>query len=482
MIKLNRDTLKDKIYACWVGKNIGGTMGTPYECTQELLDIQGFSTPAGSALPNDDLDLQLIWLKALEERGASGINANVLGEYWLNYIPPHWNEYGIGKGNMKAGLLPPLSGEYKNSAWKNSNGAWIRSEIWACTAPGCPDVAIKYALADACIDHGMSDGTYAELFTAALQSAAFVVQDREELINIGLSKIPADCRVAQSVNIVVNAYKNGIDWKDARNQVLKDSENGLGWFQAPANVAYTILGLLYGEGDFKKSMILAINCGDDTDCTAATLGALFGIMYGTKVIPEDWKAHIGDNIVTVAIDRGSCWGLPENCTKLTERVLALAPSVLKAGFANVIIYDGEDEIPQADIPPLKDGTYAKELCATPAYSNTFDFIFAHAVVDYGKEPVIDECGSFDLKVSFKNHFPDPKHLQLRWILPEGWSVTGGRKQLYLEHDTLRMPRKEAVINVTITANEVVAPMNRLVLEVTSPGRPTVGLIPIILLG
>ena len=65
MINLNRAVLRDKIHACWIGKNIGGTMGTPYEGRQQINDIQGFSTPAGVVLPNDDLDLQLVWLHAM---------------------------------------------------------------------------------------------------------------------------------------------------------------------------------------------------------------------------------------------------------------------------------------------------------------------------------------------------------------------------------------------------------------------------------
>jgi len=143
-IAINRDDLRNKIYGCWMGKNIGGTLGGPYEGRRELLDVKGYVTPKGEPMPNDDLDLQLVWLKAIEERGPRGVNNRVLGEYWINYIPPHWNEYGICKSNMKAGLVPPISGEYHNP-WKHSNGAWIRSEIWACLAPGCPDIAIKYA-------------------------------------------------------------------------------------------------------------------------------------------------------------------------------------------------------------------------------------------------------------------------------------------------------------------------------------------------
>lgn len=53
---------------------------------------------------------------------------SVLGEYWLNYVTPHWNEYGIGKVNMQSGLMPPLCGYFRNE-WKHSNGAWIRTEV-----------------------------------------------------------------------------------------------------------------------------------------------------------------------------------------------------------------------------------------------------------------------------------------------------------------------------------------------------------------
>ena len=67
-----------------------------------------------------------MWLCAMEEVGPYQLTARELGEYWINYIPPHWNEYGIGKANMKAGIMPPLCGEINNEKWKHSNGAWIQ--------------------------------------------------------------------------------------------------------------------------------------------------------------------------------------------------------------------------------------------------------------------------------------------------------------------------------------------------------------------
>ena len=47
MIQFSRDFLRDRIYACWIGKNIGGTLGTPYEGQQQLNDIHGFASQAG---------------------------------------------------------------------------------------------------------------------------------------------------------------------------------------------------------------------------------------------------------------------------------------------------------------------------------------------------------------------------------------------------------------------------------------------------
>ena len=101
VIKLDKKKYADKVQACWIGKNIGGTMGTPFEGLRQINDIQGFTTAPGVVLPNDDLDLQLVWLYALEQCGPAAINANLLGEHWISYITPHWNEYGLGKCNLK---------------------------------------------------------------------------------------------------------------------------------------------------------------------------------------------------------------------------------------------------------------------------------------------------------------------------------------------------------------------------------------------
>ena len=479
MIKLNREIVKDKIYACWLGKNIGGTMGTPYEGKTELNDIQGFNSPAGTALPNDDLDLQLVWLRAMEDLGPYSLNAQALGEYWVSFIPPHWNEYGICKNNMHIGLIPPLAGEYKNE-WKHSNGAWIRTEVWACMAPGCPDIAMKYSQMDACVDHGAGEGTYAAMFVAAIEAAAFVMNDLRKLIELGLTKIPADCWMAKTIRLLLECKDNGVDWKDTRNKLVEFTKE-LGWFQAPANVAFAMLGLLYGDGDFKKSMILAINCGDDTDCTGATLGSLFGIMNGTAGIPEDWQAYIGDNIVSVAIARGSCYGLPKTCKELTDRVYNMIPVVLKANRANAYLAD-EDAWSDADIAGFYNDSFAKSLINIPGNSYEQDFIWAKARIILPDGPDIAPGKAVKVQIVLTNqHNPQPKHVHLKWHLPEGWKVNGAQ-QTYLLSTGTRYTKNFVTIDCEIEAGEQVDVTNRVILEVTTPRRPTAGLLPIVFIG
>ena len=485
---LNFDAYKDRVYACWVGKNIGGTMGAPYEGKRELLDVKGFATAANVVLPNDDLDLQLIWLLAVEKLGAKAVNTAVLGEFWLSYIVPHWNEYGIGKSNLERGLMSPLSGEYQND-WKNSNGAWIRTEVWACMAPGCPDIAAKYAMEDAKVDHGSGEGTFAAAFVAEMQSAAFVLKDLRKCIDVGLAKIPKNCRMADSVRTVLQCFDEGKGAVETRNIILERNKDiGDGWFEAPSNVSYVLIGLLWGEGDFKKSMITAINCGDDTDCTAATVGATLGILGGKAIIPEDWQAHIGDDIVTISINRGSQGrGIPKTCTELCERVIRQAPHMLFANGDMVDFVDGEDEIPENILDTfLSNARYWSVLDAIRPNTLTFESTFLTVIVSYDGDPEIAPRGEKKLKFTFRNHTGEYDNklynLELRWWLPEGFSVEGFGKTYRLSHYTPHNRGVCAPFEVTLKAGDHVEPVNRCVLEITAVGRSVPMYIPIVLLG
>ena len=491
-MKFSKEYLRDSIYACWLGKNIGGTIGTPYEGGREILDISGFNSEPGQPLPNDDLDLQLVWLRAMDELGPENVNSKTLGEYWLGFVKPHWNEYGVGKANMRGGILPPLSGEMFNEHWKNSNGAWIRTEIWASLYPGNVEKAVRYAFEDASVDHGFAEGSYAAIFVAAMESAAYIFKDIRTLIKIGLSKIPADCRVAKAVRLVVECYDKGIDWKRVRELLVEQSAD-IGWFQAPANVAYVILGLLYGECDFKKSVILAVNCGDDTDCTGATAGALLGIMHGMAGIPEDWRQYIGDSIITCCVLNGH-GKFPRSCTELTECVMNMLPVTLKTGMQDYI-RTGKVQVTigdENDFSGIKPENYmgtalVDSMSLRTRWSFSIDSPFAEAIISYDRQPVIAPGETLTGKINLIPHtLPEARQFRLKWVLPEGWQVSG-RKCIFTAecrgfNSECASDIADAETTFTITAGENVDAVNNIILDITAPDRPTHLFVPITVLG
>lgn len=477
-IKINKDEFRSKLHGCWMGKAIGGAIGMPYELTKDINDATGFSTPKGEPVPNDDLDLQLIWLLAMEDMGPKALSANALADYWLTYITPHWNEYGVCRANMEMGLLPPLSGHFKNK-WLHSNGAWIRSEIWASLAPGVPNIAMKYALMDACLDHGLGEGTYAEMFTVTMQSFAMYEKDVRKLIETALTYIPHDCRVAQSVRLVLEYYDSGRPWKETREAVVKLNDD-LGLFQAPGNVAFTVLGLMYGEGDFKKSVLLCVNCGDDADCTAATCGALLGLMNGIEYIPEDWKEYIGDRIVTMCINGSYIFRVPKTCSELTERIMNLMPSVMKTYDIDVEYTDEKTNIDEIKDIKILEG-YAQTIFDRSPYSfEISNGLHTEALIEYDCEPVVKAGEDFKVKVTLTNNRASAHHHRVDVFLPEGWTADYDRT--CFSDQRTRITSKESKWEMTIHVGERVDSVNRIPIMISTSSHAVPVMIPIVLLG
>jgi ADP-ribosylglycohydrolase len=441
-------------------------------------------------MPNDDLDLQLVWLRALQERGPGGVDSTVLGEYWLSYITPHWNEYGVSKANQRLGLAPPLSGNYRNEAWKHSNGAWIRSELWACLAPAAPDLAAQWAYQDASVDHGNGEGTWAAMFTAAMQSTAFVTTDLQVCIAAGLARVPAESLVAKTIAVAVAAHAEGVDWREARRRVIEASQP-LGFFQAPANVGYVVIGLLYGAGDFGASLLLAVNCGDDTDCTGATTGATLGILQGRSALPESWTSYIGERILTLAIERGN-FHPPKTLQELSDHVVDLTASVLQHGKARVTV-DPALEAHDADASELHVVSPAtRRLWAAPVGTARADAVHTTVEVEHLDLPVLRTGDTTRLRLRVINHVTEHSDLRVDWMLPEDWTVsTGPRLRLSLQSLNTSPYAVEAVLGspppvwppqeevvVEVTAGSFEDGTARGVVRVTAAGRPTVALVPL----
>jgi len=384
------DILKDKIYACWLGKSIGGTLGTPVEGHKEFMHLTFYpKLEEGGAVPNDDLDLQLVNLHALEQHGL-GTDARAIAAEWTEHVRFPWDEYGYASTHLRQGLLAPYAGYFDN-AFTNCMGSPIRSEIWATVAAGDARLAAYFAWQDAVVDHAGGEGVYGEMFYAALETMAMFSDDKEGLIEKALATIPESSRVYRAVADTLLWYRQGVAYEAIRDMIL-DKHGNANFTDAPQNLAFSVVGLLYGK-DFEDGMLKTVNLGYDTDCTVATLGSLYGLLYGTAFIPEKWAKPIGTRIVVsdavVGLDA------PGDIGELTERVLRLADSMACLDTSACVISAQEAVDVRRQIFTFPQGDVKKNLAVTLRYEG-------EATCLPGEEKKIalevtnNSCGTWDM--------------------------------------------------------------------------------------
>ena len=280
------------------------------------------------------------------------------------------------------------------------------------------------------------------MFTAALESAAFAEDDVHTLIDIALARIPENSRVARSVKLAREYYCNGKTWLEAREALLEDSRD-LGTFQAPCNIGFVVIGILWGEGDFGKTVCIATNCGDDTDCTAGTAGAVMGIIKGFSNVPAEWLEPIGMGIQTCSITHlGDIWPpLPKTIDDLTDRVLNAAistasynadlPQIIKGGTGFTQQEREALRIPLAPNHSTDHPTIAELLWSKSSTEFQFEYSWGWVHVCYPDDPEIVPGEPYRMQVRFTRLTRRLTDLQVKFRLPENWICAENNKGIYL---------------------------------------------------
>ena len=293
IMKLSQDTLRKKMLGCFLGKSAGGTLGQPYEGWEGPLGLTYYDPVPTDMIPNDDLDLQVLWADCLARQAEPVVDRDLFGRAWVEHVHFPWSEYGIAIRNLKLGIPATWSGRYDN--WfKDGLGAAIRSEIWACLAPGNPELAAKFMREDAMVDH-VGEGVNAAVFLAVLESAAFVESDMEKLLDTALAAIPAECGIARAVRDTRRWCAQNRTWSEVF-ELIKTHYGSEDFTNTVMNFGFSVMALLMGKGDFGKTVCFAVNCGKDADCTGATVGAILGLI-DPEGIPEEWLRPIGRKLV-----------------------------------------------------------------------------------------------------------------------------------------------------------------------------------------
>jgi len=474
-LKIDRKRFRDKVMGCWLGKNAGGTLGEPLEekfGRKEMFQIDWYPFLPEGGIPNDDLELQLIWLQQLRKKGP-GLTAADLVEAWTDCVAYNFDEYGLCKENMQKGLQPPVCG-WHNNAFKDCMGSPIRSELWACVAPGCPELAAWYAYQDAIVDHGGGESVYGEIFNAVLESCAFVNDNKFELLDAALASIPASSLTYQCVKRTIDNYHSGMKYEENRNDLVEAFYHPVAQY-SPLNLGFQTIGWLYGE-DFGDAICKAVNCGWDTDCTAATLGAILGIIGGASALPEKWIEPLGYEIAT-NMTTGGIRNLtaPTDIRELTEVVCKEAERVLNYWGKEIEFCDESmpcSETGQIKIPELN---FLKDYAPD---SLVYVYGGVRETVQYDRDAAIVGDRASKITVKLKNLHPVEKQMDIRLELPEGFYLKGqGTEQLVLA------PEGDAQMIYEICADAAqIKETNQCWLKIRICGEPAIPAIPIVLLG
>jgi len=354
----SRDDLLNKIYGGWLGRCAGCLLGKPVEgLSKEQIEkwlkiadaypLDDYFPPLHD-LPkdapewlrsrvsrlevlrgyidrmarDDDVDYTIMNLHVLETHGFRFTTEDI-GDAWLNNLPflRVYTAERAAYRNLVNGLAPPETATCMNP-YREWIGAQIRADMWGYVAPGMPEYGAELAYRDARLSH-VKNGIYGEMFVSAMISAAFTTSDVEEIINIGLSEIPARSRLSEAVKDVIEWKKRYSDWRESWRRINEKYGN-YHRVHTINNAALVLLGLLYGEGDFGRSITISVMGGWDTDCNGATVGSILGVMLGADRLPKKWIDPLNDRVESFVTGYNN-----SRISDLSKRTFSLAKIALE---------------------------------------------------------------------------------------------------------------------------------------------------------
>lgn len=331
-VDMSKASIQDKIKGGWAGQTIGVVYGAPVEFkyngsiiheAQNIPWNEHYVKYWWDKKPGlfDDIYTDLNFVNAFEKYGLNA-SSDSIAHHWSNtaYHLAHANQ--ASRYNILNGIMPPASGHWKNNPHADDLDFQIEADFIGLMSPGMVNKATE--IADR-VGHVMNsgDGWYGGVFVSALYSLAFVSDDPLYIVEQASKTIPEGTKFNECISDVITWHKQyPNDWKQTWFELQKKWNNDIGCpkgiflgfnIDAKINSAYVAIGLLYGQGDFSKSIDIAARCGQDADCNPATVGGVLGVMLGYDSIPKFWLKPLqeieNDNFENTDISLAKAYGL-----------------------------------------------------------------------------------------------------------------------------------------------------------------------------
>ena len=300
MRSMERSVLEDKILGGWVGQMVGVAYGEPteFQFCQRMVEgpIDWEPDMVARALNQDDLYVEMTFAAVMDAKGLDATSKDY-GDAFRDSKYALWHANAGARRCLNQGIDAPASGMPKNNMHANDIDFQIEADFIGLMAPGLPQVAI-----DLCGRVGRvmnsGDGLYGGMFVTGMYAAAFFETDTEVIVRAGLACIPEGSVYHRTLADTLEAYKANPDdwtasWKTINERWDKNESCPNGPYDpfnidASLNGAYIALGLLYGGGDFARTLEVSTRCGQDSDCNPSNAAGILGVMHGFSGLDAKW--------------------------------------------------------------------------------------------------------------------------------------------------------------------------------------------------
>lgn len=310
-VGISAQILRDKIRGGWAGQTIGCTYGGPTEfqfkgsMIEDYQNIEWYDDYIKDIFEQDpglfdDVYMDLTFVQVIERLG---VNAPA-DSFALSFARDKyklWHANQNARYNILNGIMPPASGYWMNNPHADDIDFQIESDFVGLMTPGMINTGSEICDRTGHMTN-YGDGWYGGVFMAAMYATAFISDDIEYIVEQGLKPIPQQTKFYQAISDVIKWHKQyPDDWKQCWFEFQKKHTDDVGCpegvfnafnIDASVNAAYVVIGLLYGNKDFFKTMDIATRCGQDSDCNPATAAGILGVVLGYSKIPAFWKPAI----------------------------------------------------------------------------------------------------------------------------------------------------------------------------------------------
>ncbi len=310
---LPADEYVDRMKAGWIGQMVGVSWGAPTEFRWIGSIIPESEVPrwhpemVNHAFAQDDLYVEMTFLRSLERYGL-GVSIRQAGIDFANSRYPLWHANRQGRENLRNGIAPPDSGHPAFNPHADDIDYQIEADFSGLIAPGIPQAAIDLGeVFGRLMNYG--DGVYGGQFVGGMYSAAFFEKDPLKIVQAGLRCIPAQSQYAEVIRDVLSWYRQyPQDWQRTWELVEKkfnrtpeyrrfSCTQGDFNIDAKLNGAYIAMGLLYGGGDIERTIIIAMRCGQDSDCNPSNAAGVLFTTLGYRQLPDVFKSRLDTRTV-----------------------------------------------------------------------------------------------------------------------------------------------------------------------------------------